>query len=355
MSDIKFGIYSELQAAPDKPHQDVIWEVFRLIEQADQLGFDVYSLIEHHAFQTFGVSANPLAMFSAVAQTTKNIRFRTMCNTLPLHNPVVVAGEIAEADILTGGRLDVGVGRGHAWLYPKLGIPMEESKGRFNDALEILPLAWTKESFSFSGEYYQLEDVSVAPKPMQQPHPPIFMTGTSGQGFADAAKRGWNIACGGPAPLVVFLDAIATYRAACKEHGTTPYLSYIRAVFLADDEATAHREAKDAILKFYDFNVRPHDSLQGDDELKQRMVDSGYGFYASDMLQQLKTFSYDDLIDQGMVYVGTPDQVVRNLQDLHGEIEFDEFSLLSHYGDIDLHQAYRTQELFAKKVIPAFR
>ena len=354
MSGIRFGIYCEMQTAPEKPHAELTWEVFRLIEQADQLGYDVYSVIEHHGFQTFGISANPLAMFSAAAQKTQNIRFRTMCNTLPLHNPVVLAGEIAEADILTGGRLDVGVGRGHAWLYPKLGIPMAESRGRFNDGLNILPLAWTKDSFSYQGEFYTLDDVSVAPKPLQQPHPPVFMTGTSGQGFKLAAEKGWNICCGGPAPLEVFQPAIDTYREACTQFGTDPYLAYVRGAFLAEDEATAHKEAKQAILNFYEFNVRPHDSLQ-DGSRSQEMIDAGYGFYAGDLFQQMRKFSYDDLIDSGMVYVGTPAQVTRQLESLHDQIKFDEFDLVSHYGDISLHQAYRNQELFAKQVMPAFR
>lgn len=354
MADLRFGIYCEMQTAPGKSHADLTWEVFRLMEQADQLGYDVYAIIEHHAFQTFGISANPLAMFSAAAQRTQRLRFRTMCNTLPLHNPVVLAGEIAVADILTGGRLDVGVGRGHAWLYPKMGIPMQESAARFEDGLNILPLAWTKEVFSYQGKHYDLKDVSVVPKPVQQPHPPIFMTGTSGQGFRLAAKNGWNICCGGPAPLEVFLDSIRIYREACQEHRTKPYVTYVRAVFIADDEATAHREAKQAILNFYAFNVKPHDSLL-DPAMQQPLIDAGYGFYAGDLLQQMKKLSYDDLIDQDMVYVGTPAQVIRKLQDLHGKIAFDEFDILSHYGDIDLHRAYRTQELFAKQVMPAFR
>lgn len=354
MSDIKFGVYCEMQTAPGKNHAELTWEVFHLIEQADQLGFDVYALIEHHGFQTFGISANPLALFSAVAQKTDNIRFRTMCTTLPLHNPVVLAGEIAEADILTGGRLDVGVGRGHAWLYPALSIPMAESAGRFNDGLNILPKAWTEDRFSYSGEYYQLEDISVVPKPLQKPHPPIFMTGTSGRGFKQAAEKGWNICCGGPAPLEVFTPAIAIYRETCAQVGTDPYVAYVRGVFLADDEATAHKEAKQAIMNFYEFNVRPHDSIR-DGSRSQEMIDAGYGFYAGDLFQEMRKFSYDDLIDQQMVYVGTADQVIRQVEDLHREIAFDEFNMLSHYGDIDLHQAYRNQDIFAKKVMPAFR
>ena len=231
---------------------------------------------------------------------------------------------------------------------------MSESAGRFNDGLNILPKAWTEERFSYSGDFYQLEDVSVVPKPLQKPHPPIFMTGTSGRGFKLAAEKGWNICCGGPAPLEVFTPAIDIYRETCAEVGTNPYVAYVRAVFLADDEATAHQEAKQAIMNFYEFNVRPHDSLR-DGRRNQEMNDAGYGFYAGDLLQAMRQFSYDDLIDQQMVFVGTAEQVTRQLEDLHRDIAFDEFDMLSHYGDIDLHQAYRNQDIFAKKVIPAFR
>ena len=355
MADLRFGVYCEMQTAAQKPHAELIWEVFRLMEQADELGYDLYSLIEHHFFPTFGISANPLAMFSAVAQRTRNIRFRTLCHTLPLHNPLVLAGEIAEADILTGGRLEIGVGRGHGWLYMPASIPFKESQGRYEESMEILRRAWTEERFSFRGEYYSVDDVQVVPKPLQRPYPPIYMTGTSGATFRIAAKNGWRICSGGPAPIDVFRDGFKAYREGCEEFGTQPHVGYVRAVFLADDEDTAHREAREAILNFYAFNVKPHDSLQGDEEIKRKLKEAGYGFYASDLLQQMKQLSYDDIIDQEMVFVGTPQKVANQLTDLHDKWQFDEFSIVSHYGDIAPHQAYRNQELFARRVIPAFR
>ncbi|MGE0811426.1 MAG: LLM class flavin-dependent oxidoreductase [Immundisolibacter sp.] len=354
MPALRFGVYCEMQSAPNKAHPELTWEVFRLIEHADTLGYDVYSLIEHHFFPTFGISANPLALFTAVAQRTQQIRLRTLCHTLPLHNPLILAGEIAQADILTGGRLEVGVGRGHAWLYPPSGIPFAESRGRYEEALELLRLAWSGERFSFDGQFTKVRDVQVVPQPLQKPYPPIYMTGTSGQAFRIAARHGWRICSGGPAPIEVFADGFSTYRQACTEHGTTPHVGYVRAVFLADDEATAHREARDAILNFYAYNVRPHDSLL-DPALQEPMKQAGYGFYASDALQGMKRLSYDDIIEQDMVYVGTPEQVVRRLTDLHGRWQFDEFSIVSHYGGIAPHQAYRNQELFARRVMPAFR
>ncbi|MFP5465209.1 MAG: LLM class flavin-dependent oxidoreductase [Gammaproteobacteria bacterium] len=84
MAALRFGVYCEMQSAPDKSHPELAWEVFRLIEHADTLGYDVYSLIEHHFFPSFGISANPLGLFTAVAQRTQQIRLRTLCHTLPL-------------------------------------------------------------------------------------------------------------------------------------------------------------------------------------------------------------------------------------------------------------------------------
>jgi len=127
---MRFGIYCEIQTPPGKSHYDMIWEILRQIEHADECGFDVYSTIDHHFFQKFSISANPLAMFAAAAQRTNRIRFRTALHTLPLENPMRLAGMIAETDILTNGRLECGLGRGHAWLFGPSALPLEESRPR---------------------------------------------------------------------------------------------------------------------------------------------------------------------------------------------------------------------------------
>src|SRR3981081_3386035 len=127
---MRFGIYSEIQTPPGKSHYEMIWEILRQIKHADQVGFDVYSVIDHHFFQKFSISANPLALFSAAAQRTGRIRFRVALFTLPLENPMRLAGQIAEADILTGGRLECGLGRGHAWLFGPSALPLAASRAR---------------------------------------------------------------------------------------------------------------------------------------------------------------------------------------------------------------------------------
>ena len=154
---MRFGIYCEIQTPPGKSHYDMIWEIMRQIEHADDAGFDVYSVIDHHFFQKFSISANPLAMFAAAAQRTNRIRFRTALHTLPLENPMRLAGMIAETDILTNGRLECGLGRGHAWLFGPSALPLEESRPRYDEAIEILELAFTREKFSYAGQVLQGE------------------------------------------------------------------------------------------------------------------------------------------------------------------------------------------------------
>ncbi|HYT91594.1 MAG TPA: LLM class flavin-dependent oxidoreductase, partial [Gemmataceae bacterium] len=90
---LRFGLYAELQTPPDKPHAELYRDIMRQMEHADQVGFDVYSIIEHHFFQEFSTSANPLAMICAVAQRTNRLRFRVALHTLPLCNPMRLAGE----------------------------------------------------------------------------------------------------------------------------------------------------------------------------------------------------------------------------------------------------------------------
>jgi alkanesulfonate monooxygenase SsuD/methylene tetrahydromethanopterin reductase-like flavin-dependent oxidoreductase (luciferase family) len=162
---MRFGVYTEMQCPPEKPHEQLYWETLRQIEHAEEMGFDVYSTIDHHFSQEFGISANPLALFCAAAQQARRIRFRTALHILPSKNPMELAGQIAAADILTGGRLECGVGRGHAWLYHGLGIPITEAKARYEEALEILQRAWTEERFSYQGQFWQIHKIvsEIAP------------------------------------------------------------------------------------------------------------------------------------------------------------------------------------------------
>jgi len=348
---LRFGLYAELQTPPDKPHAELYRDIMRQMEHADQVGFDVYSIIEHHFFQEFSTSANPLAMICAVAQRTNRLRFRVALHTLPLCNPMRLAGEIAAADIITGGRLETGLGRGHAWLFERSGVDLAESRGRFEEAIEILLRAWTEDSFSYEGKYYRFKDLTVVPKPLQRPHPPLFTGGTSLTTYEMAGTRGWGMFLPPLLPFQAMEPCIKTYLEAARKAKQKPDIVYIRPVYLGDDPAQIEREVKPALLNFLAFNASAVKGLPSKEELSAK----GYGFYASGALESLTRLSYEDILSQEIGFIGTPAQVVEQIRRLREQAPVTELALVTNFGGLEHWKVIKTQELFARHVMPAFR
>jgi alkanesulfonate monooxygenase SsuD/methylene tetrahydromethanopterin reductase-like flavin-dependent oxidoreductase (luciferase family) len=351
---MRFGIYCEIQTPPGAPHHDTIWNVMRQIEHADESGFDVFSVIDHHFFPKFSISANPLAMFAAAAQRTRRIRFRTALHTLPLDNPMRLAGMIAETDILTNGRLECGLGRGHAWLFGPSVVPLEESRPRYNEAIDILQLAFTQDKFSYNGRFYKVKDVSVVPRPLQKPHPRFYTGGTSDITYEMAGVKGWGIFVPPLLPWHVLEGPLGIYKKACAEHGHQPDIVYIRPVYIDEDERQIRKEVEQALLNFLAFNASPVASLQ-DEAMKAQLRQKGYGFYASGALESLTRLTYDEIVEQEIGFIGTPDKVVRQVRSLQGKGGIGELALVSNFGGLEHWKTIKTQHLFAKHVMSAFR
>lgn len=348
---LRFGLYAELQTAPDQAHAEYYDNFLRQLEHADQVGFDVYSIIEHHFFPRFSISANPLAMICAAAQRTRRLRFRVALHTLPLANPMRLAGEIAAADILTHGRLETGLGRGHAWLFPVSGVDLAESKGRFDEAVDILLRAWTEERFSYHGKYYQVDDLSVVPKPFQKPHPPLFTGGTSVPTYELAGRRGWGMFLPPLLPYQAMEPSIQAYVAAARQAGHEPNIVYIRPVYLGDNPRQIENEVKRHLLNFLAFNASAVPGLPPKEELRSK----GYGFYASGALESLTQLSYQDILQQEIGFIGTPAQVVGQIRKLREQAPITELAIVSNFGGLEHWKVIKTQELFAREVMPAFR
>jgi alkanesulfonate monooxygenase SsuD/methylene tetrahydromethanopterin reductase-like flavin-dependent oxidoreductase (luciferase family) len=348
---MKFGLYAELQTPPGKPHVELYREIMRQMEHADQVGFDVYSLIEHHFFQEFSSSANPLAMICAVAQKTRRLRFRVALHTLPLSNPMRLAGEIAAADLITEGRLETGLGRGHAWLFERSGVDLAESRGRFDEAVEVLLRAWTEDNFSFQGKYFRFKDLTVVPKPLQRPHPPLYTGGTSLSTYEMAGARGWGMFLPPLLPFKVMEPCLDTYLTAASKSGHRPNIVYIRPVYLGENAAQIKHEVKDALLRFLAFNASPVRGLPSAEELKAK----GYAFYASGALEALTRLTYEDILEQEIGFIGTPEQVIDQIRRLRGQAPITELAIVSNFGGLEHWKVIKTQELFARYVMPAFR
>ncbi len=350
---LRFGTYVEFQCPPGRDHAGLIEDVLALAVHSDQVGFDVFTTLEHPFYEQFAINPNPLAVFTHLAERTENLRFRALCHTLPLHNPMVLAGEIAMVDILTKGRIECGVGRGHPWLCGPADLPMEESMGRYVESLAILQKAWTEERFSYSGKYFNVNDVSVVPKPVQKPHPKIYQVGTSAKWFTMAAQKEWGVVVGGPAPNVAFKKAVDVYREACADASTRPSVGFIKAIYLHEDEAAAHAEVRQAAVDFVRYNVAPQMTIfPSNDTERERLVAAGYQFYTMDFMPNIGRMEYDELIENDILYVGTPDSVGLKLEELYQDFLFDELIIISHYGGLTREQAMRTQQLFADHLMP---
>ena len=349
---MKFSLYSELQSWPGKSAPQLYGEVLEQIENADRLGYDAYAVIEHFFFPKFSISANPLALFAAAAQRTKRINFRTLLHSMPYHNPLILASEIAVADILLDGRYEFGVGRGHGWMPPKAGMELTpESRERYEEAVELLFTALENERFSYSGKHFRVDDSGIVPRP-ERPFR-VFLGGTSDRTYELAAERGWAVVVPPLLPYAALKDQLDLYRAKCAEHGTTPDIVWIHACYIDEDRDVAKREAKGWMEGFLAGNASPLTEFAPPpaDELNA----AGYGFYAAGILEKLAQTPYEDMIAGDIVWVGTPDDVIARIREVQEVCEgLTEISITVNAGGAEHWKAIKAQELFAQTVIPHF-
>jgi alkanesulfonate monooxygenase SsuD/methylene tetrahydromethanopterin reductase-like flavin-dependent oxidoreductase (luciferase family) len=174
------------------PLEDVFARALERIEIMDRGGFDAVWLAEHH-FTTYSVCPSVHMMGVLAAARTKRLRIGTAVSLAALYHPVRLAEEVALLDMLSGGRVNWGAGRGFAPSeFEAFGVPVEESAERFREAVEIVLQAWSQERFSFHGAHYKFDEIEVLPKPLQKPLP-VWMAATSESAIDWAAGRGFSI------------------------------------------------------------------------------------------------------------------------------------------------------------------
>src|SRR5574342_1039639 len=188
---MRFGTFFFFQAAPGLTHEEVVHRELTQMEWTEELGFDQIWLTEHH-FIDYGLSVDPAALASAAAARTRRVRIGLAAAILPFHHPLRLAEQMALVDIISNGRLDVGVGRGNRPAeFRGSRVTQEEGRERFDEAAEIMQRAWTAERFSYDGRFFTVPEVSVIPKPVQRPHPPLYQVCVTRDGIENTALRGW--------------------------------------------------------------------------------------------------------------------------------------------------------------------
>ena len=176
---MRFGLFGSATARHGGPDVDSGQGYREFVDyniEAEALGFHSTFLVEHH-FTGYGQVSASLTLLTWVAAKTRSLRLGTAVLVLPWHNPVLVAEQAATIDLLSGGRLDFGVGKGYRHNeFVGFAIPMEEADARFDESLDVILKAWTShQRFSHRGKYWTFENVIVEPPTAQKPHPPLWM------------------------------------------------------------------------------------------------------------------------------------------------------------------------------------
>ena len=161
MTRLRFGTFFFFQAAPGQRHDDIIRNELTQVEWSEELGFDEVWFTEHH-FIDYGLSVDPATLASAAAARTRRVRIGLAAAILPFHHPLRLAEQMALVDIISEGRLDVGVGRGNRPAeFAGYRVPQQESRERFDETVDVIQRAWTEERFSYRGRFFTFDDVRV--------------------------------------------------------------------------------------------------------------------------------------------------------------------------------------------------
>ncbi len=344
---MRFGTFSYNQARPWVTERQAFDELLEQIELTDRLGFDEAWFAEHH-HSDYGMLSSPNLITAALARRTERLRFGNLVSVLPLYDPMRLAEECAILDILSGGRLNVGLGRGVPKDDMKHRLDRDTAQARFEEGIEILKLAWSGETFSYSGKAWAYEEISCRPQPLQKPHPPIYYGATAPDSAAMVARRGWNLALSRQ-PIANCARAISSYRSERAQLDNLPGRGdaiMVRDIYVADSDEQAWREAGPELTRFWQLakdNFWRGDSISTDDLAK--LTDRYVYFPGGLTLKRMEEW--------GTSLIGSPDTVIRKTRELLAIAKPDSLVGMFSFGGLRHEQVMHSLDLFGTKVIPA--
>jgi len=342
---LKFGVFAlptyfaETDGSIDQFYQHVL----ALMEDAERLGFHSGWCNEHHFHPYGGMIPAPPVLLAALAARTSRLRLGTSVALLPLHHPLHSAEAYAMLDQISGGRLELGIGRGFMrYDYETYGVPWEEGQARVLETLDVILKAWQQQPFSHQGRFFAFDDVSVWPPPLQQPHPPIWGAATrTPESFAWFGTQGYNLmTVVYIKPLDELAGMIRLYREAAAAAGhevTALEVSTHFQVYCSEDAAEARREAEMAVRRYI---------AQSNDARAQAV--NAVIFRAED-------YPYEQMVDEARLCVGTPDECAAILERARDVLGLTGVDCTFYFGGLDYTRARRSFELFAREVMPRFR
>ena len=333
---MKYGVFDHMDLG-GRPLSEQYESRLRLIEAYDRNGFHAFHLAEHHA-TPLGMAPSPAVFLAAVAQRTKRLRFGPLVYILTLQNPLRAYEEICMLDQMSGGRLGLGMGKGVSPIeLAYYGADPARAQSIYQEATAIVMKAFAQDRLTHHGEHFQFDDVPIELKPVQRPHPPLWLGMGNPDHTRHAARNKINMVCNGTTSQVrVMTDR---YRKEWSEagHGTDdlPFLGMNRHIVVADTDAEAYRIAKPAYEAWYaNFSKLWRDKGQSPPGVS----------YPPD---------FDELIRRSFCIVGSPATVRDMIADQVEQAGISYLLCRLAFGSIAYEHAARSIELFATHVIAA--
>jgi len=333
---MKFGLYSSIADPPRG--EDLAGRVEEVMEEAqlaEKSGFDSIFFGEHHQDKD-GFLPSPLIVASAVAGRTRRLNVGTSVILLPLHHPVHLAEDVLTLDVVSRGRIILGVGIGYQEAdFRAFGVPMEDRVTLFEEGVEVIRQCWTGEPFTFHGKHHHLHDVRVRPGPYQQPSPPLWIGASTLSGARRAGRLGDAFVAGPSTNLERTLRLVDSYRQAALGAGRQPQVVLMRDAWVASSRAEA-------------------EGVYG------REVLAAYKYYWRNGLAEFRSITSEaeftlDRIAQDRLILGDPEECVTEFQRWSQAVGTDYFLLRlrqAHSGGPPHQKIMDAIRLFGEQVIP---
>lgn len=358
---MKWGTFSLSQIPDLRKVPETFATDFEQFELAEALGFDTIWIAEH-LFSSYGVVTSTQVLGAAIAKATKTIKIGMAVVVLPFNHPLRTASDFALLDVLSEGRLLFGTGRAYQpHEFDGLGIPMEDSRAMYDEALEIVVKAWTNEKIQHQGKFWTIPKLTeVLPKPLQKPHPPIYQAAISPESFAAAARGGTALQLASPFSYRTYREdwiekiaqSIAVYEAECVKHGHDPKAAermMLLPFFVHPDGAEARRIAQERIEWFYAKVTANQKTVGGQPE-----VVKGYELTMRESLTTLQEgyLNFDKLYEHGAAIADDPATCAEKLNHLRERLGITEFVLWTNIGGMPAEDSMAAMRLIMNEVAP---
>ncbi|TIP29086.1 MAG: LLM class flavin-dependent oxidoreductase [Mesorhizobium sp.] len=344
---MKFSLFVHMERSdPAKPHAELIDELEELVVMAEAAGFETAWIGEHHGME-FTISPNPFINIAYLGARTKRIRLGTGTVIAPFWHPIKLAGEAAMTDVVTGGRLDIGIARGaYSYEYQRL-FPGLDAWGAGQRMREIIPAIkglWEGD-FEMSGEFWSFPSTTSSPKPVQKPHPPIWVAARDPNSHEFAVSNGCNVQV---TPLASGDDEVTSlmerFNAACAAHPdmARPEIMLLMHTFVAEDAADAEQLTKDLSLFYCQFCAW----FQNKKPVRQGILEA----LSDDEIAAMPQYAPGKIREN--LVIGEAEEVITRLK-AYEALGYDQYSIWIDSG-LPHERKKKSLQLFVDKVMPAF-